>query len=150
MGRILINKILKDLKYPQFNDITIPGEIWEDDNLSIIDALIYDMLCELSYEYKGSIVTTKKSMYRTFHYYLGISTKTVERSIKKLLDLNYIYIIEDDEASYYNLTRFSVNEIVDDMDNYVADNPDNVNFWMVKYIKDDKQRKYLEREFING
>ena len=143
MGRKSINSIMDKLKFPQYRNVTIDGEIWEDENLSIVDALIYQMMCELSYEFKGSIVTTKKSLLNTFHCYLDMSTKTVERSIKKLINLKYLYIINDDEAKQRNLIRISVNKIIDDMDSYISVcQEDEVDYWMIDYIKDECIKNY--------
>lgn len=142
MGRKLISSIIDKFKYPQYKDVTIDGKIWEDENLSIVDALIYQMMCELSYEFKGSVVTTKKSLLDTFHQYMDMSTKAIDRSIKKLIDLKYVYIIDDEEAKQRNLIRFSVSEIIDDMDNYVANCPEDVDYWMLDYIKDVEIKKY--------
>ena len=142
MSRKAISSIIDKLKYPQYRDITIDGEIWEDENLSIVDALIYQMMCELSYEFKGSIVTTKKSLLNTFHSYLDMSTKTIDRSIKKLINLKYLYIIDDEEAKQRNLLRMSVNKIIDDMDNYISFCPEEFDYWMLDYIKDEDVKNF--------
>ena len=126
------------------DEIKIFKEYWTDERLSICEALILSNLEEVIYEMRGSITTTKKNIYSYIAKFSDMSKKSAERFLSKLVNLGYIILVPDENATKQGLIRLSHYNIIKDMEDYIAGDPSYLSYWMLQYIPEAKRKFYEE------
>ena len=141
MSRKFIGEIVHNLSSSLSYEVSLFTDYWKDDNLSVTDAILLSAVEDLIYENHGSIVTTKKSIYKCLSSFLDCSEKTIERFICKMINIKYLYIVPDKSVEEIGLLRVSTKKIVEDIAGWLADEDlDYCQQWMLQYMPDEQTK----------